>query len=265
MQRIVAEKLKFRKSILNSIEDLTKYAKAYKKTAEQGQMSLFSSLEIEIKKPEIQKLDLNESDIYELLEKEEEHIGLNVTYDIFKKHILLENTLCTTTLTNVINNEKSIQDGIMLVYIYDIEMRDTKNGKRYAKLFGSRNGLKHYMYFFSDDIYTDLQNIRTKEVNLVKFRYDNNNDTIVAKKVSSVKYIDISKYIEKIGIEINNIENLTKIRNYIHFYCKDNDGVDLIYKVNGNKYPMDFKVNLQEKDVEQLYDLGCKIKIFKKL
>lgn len=263
MDKAVKDRLAFRKQIVNSLDELVRYSKSYNDNKDSTQLSLFSSNEIEIQKPTLKEVQLNEFEATKLLDQEVEMIGLNLTYDLFSEFFLLEQTLCTHKLQDLDNAIEPINNGIMLVRIDSLEHRTSKNGKYYGKIHISRDGLKLHTYQFGDDYENVFNSLHIGDIYLMKFNYDPDYNMIKATKMQKALDVDPNKYIEKIGIEIIDLDRMKDIRNYV-FCCKNPDGVPAVYKVAGEKYPIQFNISLTDENAYKLHEKGAKLKIFRR-
>jgi len=263
------EVIEYRERIVQNVETLMKYAKQFQKDKEQGQMSLFSTETVEIDKPKLIKPQIDPLVQKNVLLQEVDKIGLSLLYDEFNKFTIIESALCTYKLHEIENHSEDITNGIMLVHINGIEPRFTKYGKKYAKLFVDRNGVRVKMYLFSDNYDEVIRDIYKGRIYLVKFNYESDNGTFVIKKISEASRIHYDKYIKKIIINMDkekyqNMEYLKRIRNYL-FTCKDNDGLDFSFRIKDDEYPMPYKIFLDYNDVEKIYEYECTINVERKV
>jgi DNA polymerase III alpha subunit len=249
-----------RQMIADNLDALLKYGQKHQKTALSGQMSLFDSIdEVKIEPIRLEKRSLSDYELNMLAKKEGELIGVPLTHDPYIEYFLIEKALCTSTLREVILAPENNDFKTILCEITKTERRTSKAGRGYYKVYMSRDGLESYAFLFGDDIDNNFKKISPGKIHIVRTMSSGNMLTI--KKIEQSDNIDVSKYVGKILIEIpDNPINLTRIRNYIHFSMKDDDGINMYFKYGGEVLngPV-FKVKINNSDCEELVDLGCKI------
>ncbi len=254
---------KFRKNIVDNLDTLVAYSKKYHKDKNEGQLSLFSSETIEIDRPQFDEKDYSLNDLKEVLDEEIDRVGMALTYDVFNEYALIETVLCTHKLHELDITNEDINNGIMLIEVKNIEYRKTKYGKSYAKLFMSRNGVVKKLYMFSDNFDNDIREVIKGRVHLLKFRFDAANDMFNVKKIQLADKVVVHNYIEKIRVILEDINYITRMRNYL-YCCKDENGFELICEINGEEYAMPYTINLSSTDINELRKRECNVEIIKR-
>ena len=258
MDSVKKEIFENRLMIHDNAEGLIKYGQKYQKSKSVGQMSLFDE-EIEIEPILLEKKDLSEFGLVEMAEKEKELLGIALTHDPYSEHILLEKTLCTSTLKDVVFAEDNTNTEIILCKISKVEKKTSKAGNNYYLLALSRDGVETKAFLFGDDIKNNFTKIIPNKIHVIKTMASGSMLTI--KKIDVCDNIDVSKYVGKVLVELpNNLAVFERIRNYIHFNMKKDDGLNLYFRYNGEVLdnPV-FKVKVNNEDCNELVNLGCKI------
>ena len=259
MDSVKKDIFEFRKSIADNAEALVKYGQKSQKSMSINQMSLFDSEELEIEPIVFDKKDLSEFGLVEMAEKEKELLGIALTHDPYSEFILLEKTLCTSTLKDVVFAEDNTNTEIILCKISKVEKKTSKAGNAYYLLTLSRDGLETKAFLFGDDIKSNFSKITPNKIHIIKTMASGSMITI--KKIDVCDAIDVSKYVGKILIELpSSLALFERIRNYIHFNMKKDNGLNLYFRYEGEVLdnPV-FKVKVNNEDCNELVNLGCKI------
>ena len=247
--------------IADNLDAIIKYGQKSQKSKSVGQLSLFDSLddEVQIEPIRLKERQLSDYELGEAAKKERELIGVPLTYDPFTEYFLIERTLCTSTLKEIIFAEDNTNTETFLCEITKTEKRTSKAGNGYYKVYMTRDGDETYAYLFGDNIANNLRKINPGKIHIV--RTISSGNMLTVKKIEQCDNVNISNYVAKVLVELpDKMVNLDKIRNYIYFSMKKDEGVNLYFKYGGEVLdnPV-FKVSVSNENCEELMELGCKI------
>lgn len=254
-----------RNTISKNVDKLVKYGVKHQKSSSSGQMSLFDSESVEIDKVSLEQYELSQAELINMSEKEAELIGFPLTYDEFSEFILIDKTLCNSTLKEVVSLVNSTDYKVILAKVTKLELKTSKAGNKYYKVHLNRDGIDTFVYLFGRDIPSNLKDIHPGEIHLLRLMMAG--DTISLKKIQSCKSIDVNTYIDNINICLrDDLRDIDKIRNYVYFKMKYDNGVNLKYIFKDELLiTNETKVIITAENCNHLIDLGCKIIVNRKI
>lgn len=267
MKDEVIEIFEGRASIVDNLDMLYKYGTKYQKAKDSPQMSLFDSEDIEVERVSLSRRKLSEGELIGISEKETEVLGVGLLYSPYDEYMLLEKTLCNSTLEDIINSTDESGEKIIMCTITKFEEKISKAGNKYYKIYVGRSGKTADFYLFSNDIKSNLSLIRPMQIHMIKI-LGMGNGSFSVKKIQSCAEIDQQKYIERVVIELPQNEDLIfKIRNYIYFRMKNKSATkyNTTFMYSGEPINnMSIELSINNDDCYELQELGCKI-IIKKI
>lgn len=251
-----------RYTIINNIDRLINYGKKYQKNNSSNQLSLFNNDTVILDRIELNCNKPSENELVDLSFKESSVIGFMLTYDVYSEYSLIEKVLKTISLNDIImcsnNNEKMN----FIAYVDKIEEYTSQLKNRYAKISFKKGNVNQYMYLFGKNYKENINNIYTGNIYIIRCLYKNSSYSIL--KIQDCKGLDVKKYIKKVSIVVNNINNLEKVNNYIFAKMKNKGNFTLEFIVLDTKYPMKYKVNISNENINYLSTIGADILINKK-
>ena len=249
-----------RKSISDNIETLIFYGKAFQKKSPVNQLSLFGTSDIEIKRPDISSARLSDYELLNQSDKEIESIGLPITYDEFGRYILIEKTLCDTSLNEASLCEEAGKEMTILAKVVKIEVKVSKNDNNYVRLIVERNGVSLTVFVFGKDWQSTLIGIVVNQIHIVRVIHNNNLFSI--KKIQFCENIPIEKYIKSISLSLDK-NNVSNVSAYIFKNLILRAKIPINYIIDGKVFESIAIGSINSKNCLELIDMGCEIKINK--
>lgn len=241
---------------------MVNYGKKSSKTASTGQMSLFDAVEIDVApQPVLKSEELSNGEAIELAEREEELLGVNLSYDEFKPYRILSQVLCNMTIKELAETSVSRTNVILIAKVTDIQYKNTKNGDHYASVEFTNGGFSKRVFLFGEDYRKNIRNIFKKRIYLIKVVHNAKGMTML-KFAQQVETINQVKYVSGFGIRVNELKNLHKIRTLV-WLNRQEGGVKLLYRINEHTIEVPHTVWFDGDTIDKFIKLGCNIKILK--
>lgn len=248
----------YRQSIIDNAGKLIDYGKKAKKSASTGQLSLFGTDTVEVEKVDIFKSKLSQYELLEIAKKEIDAIGLPITYDEFDEYFLIEKTLCDSTVNDAFFCQDNGKVMTLLANVVKTEVRTSKAGNKYAKIFIDRNGVEIKLYLFGTDWQRTYQSILVNQIHIIRINY--NNELYSIKKIDNCNLIDVNQYIDSIDISIPT-NRVSQVSAYLVKDCVLKGKTKINFIVKDRKYESIWIGYLNSQNCIDLIDLGCKINI----
>lgn len=250
----------YRRSISDNIDELVAYGKAFSKKAPLNQLSLFGTDDIEIKRPDITVNRLSQYELIDQSNKEVDIIGLPITYNEFDDYILIEKTLCNSSLQEAFFCTENGKEMTMLVKVVKIEIRKSKSNNKYAKISVERNGVEIKLYLFGNDWQSVLRGIIVNQIHIARIIY--NNDLYSIKKIQLCENIPVDKYIKSISLSMRK-DAVSRVNAYVFNSMVLKAKIPIDYIIDSKVYKSILLSSISSKNCLELIDMGCEIKINK--
>jgi len=248
-----------RKSIIENTGSLIKYSKKYHKNIDSNQLSLFNTDTIELDKPEFKSVRLNDNELQEMIDLEEESIGLSLSYSKYSKHLLNERLIDITKFEDVVYCTKNNSTMDFIAEVQSIENKVSQYGNSYAKINFKRNGLVLRAYINGKIFKSNIQDIYTNNIYIVRVIFKNGIYSI--SKIADASKIDVSNRIKSVKIEIPNKNNLFRIRNYIFAKMRSEYGVKYKFNILDTDYEMNEKIFISGDNISKIEKMGGVVKL----
>ncbi len=275
----------FRKSIVNSCDEIIKDAKMKQKNSSIGQLNLFLEIEDGLT---IIPQDLNAFEVTEMIERETESIGLSILYDEFSDYFLYEKVLCNISLSDLRSFNEDKSDMIFIGKLIEIRNMTSKKGNKYAKLKFSKQGNDNIFYLFGRNYEQFYDQLIKNKIYIIECFYSSKNSSYSIVNITCPDSFIMSEYISDIAIVIKDKESIPVIRRFLfekmripnHLpinkaklpeeietidYSRDySDKYNLIFMYKNLKIPVDYNVTLTYQDYIQLLKLGAIVRFKRK-
>lgn len=261
MEQELINKLQWRKTLINNADALVKHGKKANKTAQMGQGNLFAAVEVDIT-PELKSEDITYGEAVDLLKKETEILGVNLTFDEFSPYYVISKALCTTSLKELIEGNQSASNQVLLVKVVEIQYRNTKTGKPYAMVEVEAEGYKQRMFMFGDEYRKNIRKLFLDNIYLIRAVY-NKKGMMMLNFAQEASTINASKYIDGYTIKVTKKKYLGRIKVML-WTSKDTSGLKFNYELDEEQYSGTHDITLNSEKIHKLTSLGCQIKILKK-
>jgi len=243
-----------RRSIIENIDALIKYSKKYHKNISSNQLSLFSSDTIELDRPELKSIRLDDYELSEMVDLEEESIGMSLSYSKYSKHLLNERLIAITNFEDVVYCVKNNSTMDFIAEVQSIEHKVSQYGNKYAKINFKRNGLTLSAYINGKIFKDNIHRIYTNSIYIVRIVFKNGIYSI--SRIANASEIDVSNRIKGVKIEIPNKNNLFRIRNYIFAKMRSDNGIEYKFNVLDTNYEMKEKISISGENISKIEKMG---------
>jgi hypothetical protein len=115
------------------------------------------------------------------------------------------------------------------------------------------------MYLSGDKYKKNISNIFVNKIHLIRCEYNNMSYSIL--NAEPCENLDVKKYIDKVTINVLNINKLERINNYIFAKMRNKGNFALEFIVLDTKYPMEYKVNIDSNNINYLSTIGADVLI----
>lgn len=201
----VVKIFKFRKSILNNIDNILSKIKSSNNNdlSSQGQLDLFSQgLKVE-KEEEVPEYD-GKINIMEFVDYEKELLGLPVTYNPLNDLEIFNEIYCNYKPEQLLNFDTNNDNITILDRIVDIEYQVSNNsGNRYAKIYISELSKNLFFYLNGERYKKFIAQLYINEFYLIKLNYSEPTkkfprDSFSITKIKNIKDVNIESKIKEL-------------------------------------------------------------------
>ena len=240
----IKSKLEWRETVVDNLEKLIKHGS----NQDNNQLSLFGNSKetIKLETPKV-------FNYKQILDKETEVLGVNLTYNVFDRYILIYKRFCNSTIRTVVESTESINKAIFLATVRDIEYKKSQAGNNYAKILLQDHDSSISVFLWGEFYKKKISSIFKDKIYLIEVTYNNENNSTAIVNLRDVNDIDIKDYISSIIIHLDSPKNTAKVVPYIHQKMFGND-YNFKFNYCGDIFNAPYKINFSEENYLYLKD-----------
>ncbi len=235
----IKSKLEWRATIIDNSDKLIKHGSS----KFNNQFSLFeddNKASIKLDPPK----DINYKDI---LDKETNVLGVNLTYNIFDRHILVNKRFCNSTIRTVVELTEDANKLIFLAVVKDIEYKKSAAGNNYAKILLQDHDSSVSAFLWGDFYKRKISSVFKDRIYLVEVNYNDKNNSTSIVNIRDVNEVNPEEYISTIIFHLDKLEDAPKVIPYIHAKMFGSRYA-LKFKFDGDIFIPQYKINFCEED-----------------